>query len=45
MDLYNELMEYKEMVAPAYVCNASVSLTKPLKEGKEILLLKDSLEH
>ena len=36
-DLYNELMEYKEMVAP-YVCNVSLYLNEALKEGKEILL-------
>ena len=36
-DLYNELMEYKEMVAP-YVCNVSLYLDEALKEGKEILL-------
>ena len=32
-DLYNELMEYKEMVAP-YVCNVSLYLNEALKEGK-----------
>ena len=31
-DLYNELMEYKEMVAP-YVCNVSLYLNEALKEG------------
>ena len=36
-DLYKELMEYKEMVAP-YVCNVSLYLNEALKEGKEILL-------
>ena len=36
-ELYNELMEYKEMVAP-YVCNVSLYLDEALKEGKEILL-------
>lgn len=36
-DLYKELMEYKEMVAP-YVCNVSLYLDEALKEGKEILL-------
>ena len=36
-DLYNELMEYKEMVAP-YVCNVSLYLNEELNEGKEILL-------
>ena len=36
-ELYNELMEYKEMVAP-YVCNVSLYLNEALKEGKEILL-------
>ena len=36
-ELYNTLMEYKEMVAP-YVCNVSAYLDKALKEGKTILL-------
>ena len=36
-ELYNTLMEYKEMVAP-YVCNVSVYLDKAIKEGKNILL-------
>ena len=36
-ELYNTLMEYKEMVAP-YVCNESLYLDKALKEGKNILL-------
>ncbi|HIW59842.1 MAG TPA: adenylosuccinate synthase [Candidatus Anaerobutyricum avicola] len=36
-ELYNTLMEYKEMVAP-YVCNVSLYLDKALKEGKNILL-------
>lgn len=46
-ELYNTLMEYKEMVAP-YVCNVSAYLDKAIKEGKNILLegqlgtLKDS---
>ena len=36
-ELYNTLMEYKEMVAP-YVCNVSAYLDKAIKEGKDILL-------
>ena len=36
-ELYNTLMEYKEMVAP-YVCNVSSYLDKAIKEGKNILL-------
>ena len=36
-DLYKELMEYKEMVAP-YVCDVSLYLHNALKEGKSILL-------
>ena len=36
-ELYQTLMEYKEMVAP-YVCNVSLYLDKALKEGKDILL-------
>ena len=36
-DLYNELMEYKEMVAP-YVCDTSLFLHEAIKEGKNILL-------
>ena len=36
-ELYQTLMEYKEMVAP-YVCNVSLYLDKALKEGKNILL-------
>ena len=32
-ELYNTLMEYKEMVAP-YVCNVSAYLDKAIKEGK-----------
>lgn len=36
-DLYNELKEYKEMIAP-YVCNVSLFLHNALKEGKNILL-------
>uniref|UniRef100_UPI003FEF1810 adenylosuccinate synthase n=1 Tax=Anaerobutyricum hallii TaxID=39488 RepID=UPI003FEF1810 len=36
-ELYNTLMEYKEMVAP-YVCNVSAYLDKSIKEGKNILL-------
>ena len=35
-ELYNTLMEYKEMVAP-YVCNVSAYLDKAIKEGKNIL--------
>lgn len=36
-ELYNILMEYKEMIAP-YVCNVSAYLDKAIKEGKNILL-------
>ena len=36
-ELYNTLMEYKEMVAP-YVCNVSAYLDKAIKEGKNSLL-------
>ena len=36
-DLYTELMEYKEMIAP-YVCDVSLFLHKALQEGKNILL-------
>ena len=36
-ELYNTLMEYKEMVAP-YVCNVYAYLDKAIKEGKNILL-------
>lgn len=36
-ELYNTLMEYKEMVAP-YLCNVSAYLDKAIKEGKNILL-------
>ena len=36
-ELYNTLMEYKEMIAP-YVCNVSAYLDKAIKEGKTILL-------
>ena len=36
-ELYNTLMEYKEMVAP-YVCDVSHFLDKAIKEGKTILL-------
>ncbi len=35
--LYQELMEYKEMIRP-YVCDTSLYLYEALKEGKEILL-------
>lgn len=35
--IYEELMEYKEMVAP-YVCDVSAYLWNAIKEGKEILL-------
>lgn len=35
--LFEELMEWKEMVAP-FVCDVSAYLWKALKEGKEILL-------
>ena len=36
-ELYNTLLEYKEMIAP-YVCNVSAYLDKAIKEGKNILL-------
>ena len=36
-ELYNTLMEYKEMIAP-YVCNVSAYLDKAIKEGNNILL-------
>ena len=36
-ELYNTLMEYKEMVAP-YVCDTSAFLHQALKDGKKILL-------
>ena len=36
-ELYNTLMEYKEMVAP-YVCDVSSYLYEAIKEGKNILL-------
>ena len=36
-ELYNTLMEYKEMVAP-YVCDTSLILHEAIKEGKNILL-------
>ena len=36
-ELYNTLMEYKEMVAP-YVCNVSAYLDKAIQEGKNLLL-------
>lgn len=36
-ELYNTLMEYKEMIAP-YVCNVSAYLDNAIKEGKNILL-------
>ena len=36
-ELYQELMEYKEMIGP-YVCDVSLFLHQALKEGKEILL-------
>ena len=35
--IYEELMSYKEMVAP-YVCDVPLFLNQALKEGKEILL-------
>ena len=35
--IYEELMSYKEMVAP-YVCDVPLFLSQALKEGKEILL-------
>ncbi|SES64212.1 adenylosuccinate synthase [[Clostridium] polysaccharolyticum] len=36
-ELYNTLMEYKEMVAP-YVCDVAAFLQNAIKEGKNILL-------
>ena len=36
-DLYNTMMEYKEMIKP-YVANTGVFLQKAIKEGKNILL-------
>lgn len=36
-ELYNTLMEYKEMVAP-YVCDVASFLQEAIKEGKNILL-------
>lgn len=36
-DLYTELIEYRDMVAP-YVCDVSLYLHKAIKEGKNILL-------
>lgn len=36
-ELYQELMEYKEMIEP-YACDVSLYLQQALKEGKEILL-------
>lgn len=36
-ELFNTLMEYKEMVAP-YVCDVSLFLHEAIKEGKNILL-------
>lgn len=36
-ELYNTMMEYKEMIAP-YVCDTSCFLDEALKEGKNILL-------
>ena len=36
-DLYKELQEYKEMIAP-YVCDTSLFLHNAIKEGKNILL-------
>lgn len=36
-ELYNTLMEYKEMVAP-YVCDVATFLQDAIKEGKNILL-------
>ena len=35
--IYDELMSYKEMVAP-YVCDVPLFLNQAIKEGKEILL-------
>ena len=36
-DLYKELQEYKEMIAP-YVCDTSLFLHNAIKEGKNVLL-------
>lgn len=36
-DIFEELMNYKEMIAP-YVCDVSAFLWNAIKEGKEILL-------
>ena len=36
-ELYNTLMDYKEMIAP-YVCNVSLYLDNAIKAGKTILL-------
>lgn len=36
-ELYNTLMEYKEMVAP-YVCDVAAFLQDAIKEGKNVLL-------
>ena len=36
-DIFNTLMEYKDMVAP-YVCDVSAYLYEAIKEGKNILL-------
>lgn len=36
-ELFNTLMEYKEMVAP-YVCDVSAFLWNAIKEGKNVLL-------
>ncbi|MCH1982831.1 adenylosuccinate synthase [Ruminococcus sp. OA3] len=36
-DIFKELMNYKEMIAP-YVCDVSAFLWDAIKEGKEILL-------
>ena len=36
-DIFNTLMEYKEMIAP-YVCDTGLYLHKAIKEGKKILL-------
>lgn len=37
MEIYNTLMEYKEMVAP-YVCDTSKYIYDAVKEGKNVLL-------
>ena len=36
-DIYNTLMEYKEMIKP-YVTDTSAYLHQALKEGKKVLL-------